>query len=407
MKVLHVVAGDLRFGAARGAFNLHIGLRELGVESFLVYNGAGKAKEWTVNTNKSNKNKIVDKVRSNVNKLLVQRYKNRADRIFSTGLVGYDITKLAVFKEADIIHFHWINSGFINIKLFSKINKPIIWTVRDMWAFTGGCHYSLGCTNYEEGCGNCPQLNSGRKKDLSNFVYKRKEKYIPESVKLVGISPWVSKTAQKSQIFKNFDIRTISNCIDVKEFFPVNKEIARDILGIKTTKKIILAGAINLNAPYKGFHKYLEALDNLNRDKYRLYFFGRLSDSSLVNLGFEYHSLGFLHDNISLRLLYSAADVFVFPSTMEAFGKTLVEAMACGTPSVCFDATGPEHIIEHQIDGYKAVLNDSNDFAKGIEWIVDNKNYDLLAKNAQRKVEEEFDVKIAAERYYNLYNEVY
>ena len=121
---------------------------------------------------------------------------------------------------------------------------------------------------------------------------------------------------------------------------------------MQTDKKVVLAGAISLKDSYKGFDRYLEALKHLDPDEYHLCFFGRQNRAVVDALGFDYTHFGYVHDAIALRLVYSAADVFVAPSLMEAFGKTIAEAMACGTPAVCFDATGPRDIVQHQVDGH-------------------------------------------------------
>jgi len=123
-------------------------------------------------------------------------------------------------------------------------------------------------------------------------------------------------------------------------------------------------------------------------------------------LGFGYKNFGFLYDLVSLRLLYSGADVFVAPSIMDAFGKTIAESMACGTPVVCFDVTGPKDIVTHKIDGYLAKPFDTDDLANGIEWIINNEDYDKLCRNAREKVLREFDSKVVARKYIKLYEEV-
>jgi len=176
--------------------------------------------------------------------------------------------------------------------------------------------------------------------------------------------------------------------------------------GIKTDKKIILAGAQSLKGFYKGFDKFIEAINLLDKDKYFLCFFGNLDKSVAESLEFEYKNFGFLHDTVSLRVLYSASDVFVAPSIMEAFGKTLAEAMACNTPVVCFDATGPKDIVDHKINGYKAIPFESRDLANGIEWILNNKNHNELCQNAREKVLREFDSVVVAKKYIKLYEEI-
>ena len=91
---------------------------------------------------------------------------------------------------------------------------------------------------------------------------------------------------------------------------------------------------------------------------------------------------------------------------MDAFGKTLAESMSCKTPVVCFDATGPKDIVTHKLDGYKAQPFESKDLANGIEWIVQNNNYDELCNNARQKVLNEFDSKVIAKKYIELYTEI-
>ncbi len=407
-KVLHIVGGELNGGAARGAYWLHKGLLKSGISSRILTNSRDTFGDDTVTSVAvSRKQKIKDVLRSQLDVLPVMLYRQRRRVIFHCGLVGFDFIETEAYKWADIVHFHWINGGFVNIKHFSKISKPIVWTMRDMWPVTGGCHYALDCNNYESGCGTCKVLSSYKKYDLSRFVLWRKKYRLPRDMKVVGISNWLSDCARNSQLFKEFDVRTISNNIDTHAFRPVNKEISRDILGLPKDKKIVLAGAHSLRDPWKGFNLYLEALRYVKDDDIFLLFFGKIDSEIRHNLRFEYKMLDFLHDVVSLRLAYSAADVFVASSTMEAFGKTLVEAMACRTPVVCFDATGPKDIVDHKKTGYKAVPFDAKDLVRGIEWVVeDDTRQKLIGKNAREKVLREFDSRIVAKKYISLYEEI-
>ncbi|MCK4842956.1 MAG: glycosyltransferase family 4 protein [Methylococcales bacterium] len=402
MKILHIVAGDLRGGAARGAYWLHHALIEFGIDSKVFTNSnTTLGDDCVISTTQTKKDKLSNIFRIQIEQLIVRLYKNQ--NIFSTGVFGIDFTKIKEYKEADIIHLHWINGSFINIKHLSKIDKPIIWTMRDMWPMTGGCHYAMECVKYKIGCGSCEQLNRNSNYDLSKFILNRKKKYLPKIMKIVGISNWLSQKAKESLLFKDFDIRIISNNIDTKAFFPLEKKIAKDILGIKTDKKIILLGSAILKDFYKGLGKYLEAINLLDNNKYFLCFFGNVDKSIGDNLGFEYKNFGYLNDNISLRLAYSCANVFVAPSLMDAFGKTLAESMSCGTPVVCFDATGPKDIVTHKKDGYKAKPFKSEDLASGIVWVLNADNYDELCQNARKKVLKEFEAKVVAKKYIELY----
>ena len=407
MKILHIVAGDLNGGAARGAYWLHSGLKELNIDSKIFTNSKITLGDNSVVTiNNSKKRKAINIIRGQLDNLFPLFYRKRKKIIFSSSFFGVDFTKTNEYKEADIVHLHWINGSFVNIKHLGKIEKSIVWTMRDMWPMTGGCHYAMECDKYKTGCGNCEQLNSHSSYDLSKFILNRKKKYLPKDMKIVGISHWLSDEAKKSELFKDYDVRTISNNIDSKEFFPVDKDIARKILGIKSSKKIILVGSTNLKDFYKGFDKYLEAIKQLDKEKYFLCFFGNVDKNVVSDLGFEYKSFGYLNDNISLRLVYSCANVFVAPSLMDAFGKTIAESMGCGTPVVCFDATGPKDIVTHKVDGYKAESFKSDDLSSGIEWILNNKNYEELCQKARNKVVREFDSVVVAKKYIELYEEI-
>ena len=136
--------------------------------------------------------------------------------------------------------------------------------------------------------------------------------------------------------------------------------------------------------------------------------FGRDAGAGLATLGLGHTHLGFLGDTLALRLAYASADVFVAPSLMDAFGKTLAEAMACGTPVVCFDATGPKDIVEHRVSGYKAVPFEAMDLEAGIEWVLSlpGEQHDALRRNARARAVERFDSRVIASRYKALYEEL-
>lgn len=411
MKVLHLIGGELTGGAARGAYWLHQGLLKLGVESKVLTNSTETYSDLTIESiAQTKKQKIIKRIRFRLDVVPVVFYKRRKNRFFSTALFGYDFTKHSLYKWADIINLHWINGGFVKIKNISKVNKPIVWTIRDMWPMTGGCHYSMNCNKYENGCGCCDQLGSKTKYDLSWYILRKKKKYIPKHLVLVGISNWISDCVKKSYLFKNFRVETLYNNVNCQEFFPIDKNISKKILGLPQDKKIILAGATGFNTFYifyKGFNKYLGAVKHL-RDKSKLFllFFGKIDKSFVGNLGLEYKSLGYLNDIISLRLAYSAADVFVAPSIMDAFGKTLAEAMACGTPVVAFNATGPKDIVDHKINGYLATPYDSCDLSRGIKWVLDQTNPMAIEKSARQKIEKNFDIIHISQNYKELYEDV-
>jgi len=407
MKVLHLISGDLNGGAAKGAYWLHQSLQERGIESRILTNATDPLGDPSVTSiNSSSWQRFKNGLIHQIDKSPLEFYPRREKQIFSPSLTGYHFLSHPAYQWADMIHLHWINGGMINVRHLSEIKKPVVWTLRDMWPMTGGCHYSLNCDRYKMTCGKCVQLGSTKEYDLSRINFNRKKKFLPKKCVYVGISPWLAESAKKSSLLKGRDIRMIFNNVSSSDFFPVGKKLARSVLQLDTPKKILLAGAQKITDPYKGFDKFMQAVSRLDPSQYYLAFFGRMDSEAANQCGLEYKNYGFIHDTVTLRLLYSAADVFVAPSLMDAFGKTLVEAMGCGTPVVCFDATGPKDIIDHKINGYKAAPYDPDDLKRGIEWVAHTDQYEQLSKKAREKAVSVFDSKHIAEQYHQLYDQL-
>jgi len=409
MKVLHVVAGNLMGGAARGAYWLHLGLLEDGVQSHMLISGRKQCDDRSVSTIRSSWLSVaLSEIRARLDKVLTAVYFKRKKLIFSSGFFGIDITERPEYKRADIIHLHWINSGFVNFKYLNKIKKPLVWTLRDMWPMTGGCHLAeaIGCDKYKTGCGSCEQLNSRFENDLSRHIILRKRKFLPNKTKVVAISPWLEKCAKDSFMFKGFDVRSIYNNINTNIFYPEDKQSSQKSLGINTQKKVVLIGASSIRQFYKGFSKFIESLSYLSNKNIFLVFFGEVDDDQCKSLGFDYLNLGLVKDDGVLRSAYSAADVFVAPSVMDAFGKTIAEAMACATPVVCFDATGPQSIVLHLENGYRALPFSPESLAEGVNWVLSYPDYQSLSDKALKNAVSRFDSSVIAKEYIDLYKEL-
>lgn len=405
LKVLHLVAGELSGGAARGAYWLHQAQRVAGIDSILMTSARNDLGDSSViSLARSSWQKLKFMLLPRLGGLLKLIYKDRKNLIFSTGFEGTDFTKHPAYKSADIVHLHWIN-GLVSMRTLRKVDKPIVWTMRDMWPLTGGCHYAMACEKYRTGCGSCPQLDSQFKYDLSRLVVANKRKSLNKGMRLVGISEWLSSCAKDSYVFSGFKIDTIFNNIDINQFFPVNRASAREILGLPSNKKIVLIGAASIKDFYKGYDLFVESIKSLDLSDIHIAIFGNTNTQDLLKLGIQCTCFGYLADLVSLRLAYAAADVFVAPSRMEAFGKTLVEAMACGTPVVCFDATGPKDIVMHHVTGYKAQPFDPADLAAGIKWVVDQPQdkYVQLCQQARQRAMDVFGSHVAVEQYKRLY----
>jgi glycosyltransferase involved in cell wall biosynthesis len=392
---LHIVGCKINSGAYKGASLLINDLNNFGIDTKIL---CEKHSPIVLNYAR----KILDKIP----KLF---YPNREKSSFSTGLVGYNFLNHPLYKEADIIHLNWVNNGFFNISMFDKINKPIVWTIRDMWPFTGGCHYSLNCNNFEIECGKCPQLKSEKKKDLSNLIQNRKIKYYKnKKIHFIVNSKWMYKMARSSKILKKENIEVFFPSFDLDNFYKEKNEDIEKLLNIDTKKKIILCGAQFIEAKYKGFQYFLDSLKFLNPEKYFLVFFGNFwSESDIIESGFEYTNLGFINDVKKLRIIYSLADVFVAPSIQEGFPKTVAESLLCETPVVYFSNTAVDDVCTHKQTGFAAELFNSKQMALGIDWVTESKIRSCeLGKNGKSVVQNSFNSNLLCNKYVNLYKKV-
>lgn len=400
-RVLHVIGGRLSEGASRGAFWLHAALRHLGVDSHvLVQKGDDQPGVTSLGAG------TLGGVRQGlVARLNAAKLRAETGYIFSDAWFGNRLERTQAYRSADLVHLHWVNHGMLSPEGIGRLRKPVVWTLRDMWPMTGGCHYSFECTAYQTRCGHCPALGSRARHDRSTLHQRRKQSSFRQSLHLVAISTWLRECAQRSTIFRGREIDVIHNGVDVGMFKEVDRAAARAALGLPANRRIVLTGAHFLEFRHKGMDLLAQAVQHV-ADDVLFVFFGKAPEGFLREFPREHRSLGYLADAASLNSAYSAADVFVAPSTFEAFGKTLIETMACGTPVVCFDACGPRDIVNHLRDGYKATPYEPRDLAKGVEWVLGQSPASALRAAARRTVEERFDIRMLARRYEALYERI-
>lgn len=411
IRVLHLSTFDGDDGAARGSLWLHRALRKRGCDSTMVV-GLKRGASPDVLPLPGALARLGVTVRMKVDQLPLRRYGGHGPMasFWTVGWAPSRIGALARRFAPDIVHLHWVGAGFVPIQAVSQFGCPIVWTLRDMWAFTGGCHYTDGCTRHEIGCGACPQLHSSDEHDLSYTIWNRKRQHWSSAdLRLVPISTWLADCARSSSLFRATPIEVIPNGLDLSVFHPADRIRARDAWGLPADRPIIVYGAMRATRdPRKGFRELLAALAKfreapVHRDA-MLVVFGGLKPGDLPDLGIESRYVGYIDDDRRLAQLYSSADVAVMPSLQEAFGKTIIEAMACGAPVVAFGDGGPRDIIDHRMDGYLAEPFNTDDLARGIGWcLTESRAGNALGSRARAKVEAKFDIAVVAARYDALY----
>lgn len=410
MKVLIVNVSDSDGGAARAAYRQHLGLLTAGIDSTMLVQHSRRVDDYSVMGPHTMTDKVLAMLRPHVDQLLLMFYKPNKNIYFSPAWFSFgDIVNKINKLDPDIVHLHWICKGMLTIEDIARIKSPVVWTLHDAWPFTGGCHTVPQCDKYLSECGACPVLRSTKLHDLSTKIFERKKKIyskINNKVMIVAVSKWLASCARKSSLFSNFPIVTIHNPINTNTYKPMDKAAARSILNMEDGKKVILFGAMSaLNDVNKGYSELVEAINKLKfkTDEVEFIVFGCSQPKDAIPLNYQVTYLGHLFDDISLQVIYSAADVMVVPSRQEAFGQTASEAMSCGTPVVAFGTSGLLDIVDHKVNGYLADPYDTDDLAFGIEWVLSNPCYKDLATSARNKVLHHFDSKIVSNEFISLY----
>lgn len=422
IKVLSVCSSDAKGGAARAAYRIHQGVKNLGVESrmfvkekksedadvilldeFVPKNPLYKVFDWARN-----------KCMNMMQRARWNRYPKRDDSYMSD-LRGSDLHGALQKLDYDVLHLHWINLRFIPLKALPH-NKPIVWTLHDSWPFCGVCHYFFECEKYQSQCGRCPSLRSDDVKDLSYRIWRKKaEIYKDLDLHVVSPSQWLADCAKQSSLLGKFPVEVIPNCLDVDSFRPLDEEeISQKWQNFQDetfVKLIVLYGAMDAATDYrKGFADLVAALRLLEKnghsDDFELIVFGAKESELSFDVNIPIHYVGYVYDTKELASLYNLANVMVVPSLSENLSCIIMESMSCATPVVAFNIGGNGDMIEHQVNGYLAKEKDDADLAEGILWCLENNADNCLGKAGREKVLREYTYEAVCGKYKDLYERV-
>lgn len=408
MIVQHINYSDISGGAARAAYRIHQALRRHQMDSLMGVDSKF-SDDWSVQGPFGRFDKTLARLRPVVGAACVRFLKTNNAILHSPALLPSRWpTRLANLKP-DILHLHWICGEMLSIPEIGRLQGPVVWTLHDMWAFCGAEHYTEDFRWRE--CyvrSNRPAYESGV--DLNRWVWERKRKYWKRPFHIVTPSHWLGQCVQESALMKSWPVTVIPNALNTDVWAPVERPLARQLLGLPQNEPLVLFGAMGGGRHrIKGFDLLRGALAHLRdqRSDLHLLVFGQSTPREPEELGFPVHYLGHLHDDLSLRILYSAADVMVVPSRQEAFGQTASEAHACGAPVVAFDTCGLPDIVAHRVTGYLARPFDTEDLAAGIEWVLaDSGRHDELSRNARTMAVERFSEAVVVPQYLAVYEKV-
>ncbi len=339
-----------------------------------------------------------------------------AERILSLQSILYrnalQMIKMPEFQEADLIHLHIIHSGFFSIRHLPRITslKPTVWTLHDPWAMTGRCIYPMGCSGWKKNCGVCPDLNTpfAMIRDNSKFLFNYKRRvYNNSNFNLIVASQWMKNMLDTSPLFdKEVKVHHLPFGLDLKFFSPDHTKKARERFNISDDKIVICFRSEDTH--FKGYRYIMDALERLETTKpICLLTVGRHNLLEQFRGRFEIIEYGWTNDDVLLRDVLAASDIFLMPSVAEAFGVMAIEAMACGKPIIVFDGTSLPEVTFAPDIGISVPMRDGHALSNAIKRLVDNSKERLERGSKGRNAAElHYDQNMHVKNLVEIYKEV-
>lgn len=405
MKIVALNYFDEYGGAARAAYRIHKAVQGLGIDSRMLVVDK-RSTDWTVDSIPT-----LSRLYRNIGGRIVQRtskFLSVSDNpvLHSFAMLPTRQSTALNRSDAELVHMHWINGEMLSMADIGAIRKPVVWTLHDMWAFCGAEHMTHDL-RWKEGYLKSNRGKSDRGFDIDRLAWLRKRKNWRRPFHIVCPSNWLATFAKESLLMANWPIYTVPNAIDTETWMPLDKTVARQLLGLPLDMPLIMFGAWGgARDPRKGFDLLQSALRSMRSSTRAigLVVLGQMRGDQPLVPGFQEHYLGHLHDDLSLRVAYSAVDAVVVPSRQDNLPNAAVEAHACGTPVVAFDIGGLPDIVVHEQTGYLARGYDTDNLAAGIIWTVsDNSRNAGLRTNARRRAVAEWSYPVVAHKYAEIY----
>lgn len=386
LNICQVNLQDSATGTGRAVFRLNKALNEYGVSSKLYVgekltacpNVIGPSSRWE---------QLEHRLRGYISSKVSKRFNEASGILHSISILDSKWPGFLNQIEAEVVHLHWVQNEMISIRDIGRIKKPIVWTLHDMWAFCGAEHVAFDRSQWKS---DYRVDNSSILPDISQWTWDRKKRYWHRPFDIIAPSKWMHDCASKSSLFEGWPIHIIPNCIDTDFWRPIKKEEAKRALGYSEEVPLIIFGAYGGGKEnYKGLDLLIEAASFLSTSypdrTCSFAAFGGSSDICIPGVDGVVRSLGSFRDDLSLRIIYSAADVIVIPSRVDNFPNVALEASACGAPICCFNVGGLPDIVAHQETGFVAPAFEANALAQGILWCVDSNMELRLSRQARER----------------------
>ena len=422
MKILQISTHDIKGGAARATYRLHRGLRGMDQDCCMLVRHKDTDDDF-VSAVVQEQETETDENAFFLEMPIQEHYinANRTDisnTLFSLPYPGYDISRSPLVRDADIINLHWVShfQSPVTLQHIFALGKPVVWTLHDQWAFTGGCHYSAGCGGYRSGCSQCPQLRADPFSLPEAILHDKEDLFRNANLTIVTPSRWMGRCARESRLFKSLRVEVIANSLETDLYSPLPKEQAKACLEIPDDAVTFLFGAIDGAEKRKGFAELVDALrfcrenavfqEFLGKDRVRLLCFGSPS-GQMESMGIPVVSLGRLGTDEEIRNAYSAADIFLLPSLEDNLPNTILESMSCGTPVVAFHVGGVPDMVADGVNGLLVKAYDTQKMGEAIVSLMADPDKRLsMGKACRERAIRDYALDVQAGHYLKLYDDL-
>jgi len=410
MKVVHVNSNDVG-GAAQASKNLHYALLRMGIHSTFLskYYHSTQLKNHYAYLKHKSVHHYMDYLLENylLRGLFPPNDGYSQDTVLFTSPHSLFRPEVAdIIQAADIVHLHWTSHFLDYQNFFNYINKPVVWSLHDMNAFTGGCHYAHQCSGFITGCTTCPQIGSTNQPQAAETYFIIKKQSIENFKKLLIAAPsrWMLNQSAKSLIFKNLAHFYLPNVYDPNVFKIGDPVYCKNKWNIPSHKINLLFVVHSFKIQSKGFGLLKLAIKLLPQDNFHCTLVGKDLDDIFLN-DITYTKVNYVQKQVEMAELYNAAEILMHPSICDNAPNTIAESLLCGTPVIAFNVGGVPEMIEDGMDGFLTYRQSAQDFADAILKFVQQRtkfNRETISTRATLKFNDTENLK----PYLKLYSEM-